>query len=624
MELKSFFAQDLQGNVIADPTVYIYTVGTTSVISGLEDENGDALTNPFTGSEFGQIVVAAPSGTYDMRVTGGGRDFTQRVQFIDLAEQIAEAEGLVTDATNQANAAAASAAAAAEIVNIADVVVFTNPLTAAVRVATTGVNGSSNGFKVLSNAQTVFGIDPFAIFVRGGRKDYVTTNHIAFNAYTNNSTLVPTVSFSLSGGNVTPTLTINSVSYTPSLTITEAEFEASADEWGFVVVPQSATTAGSVSFYRNGVPFGTAAALAAGAPYNFPGSDLAFNGHSTKREAADHYRTITFNRAPTAAEVLEMHRNGIPKGERGASNASLISNGDFETWLSATNPGSWTEGSAVSASVSQVTGADAYAGTYSLQFTGAGLPSNTVENTIHQSLLATADLGRRIRIKIAARRISGTGTLYVGQGDDQYSAISTGSGLDSTWKVFTIEKTLTSLSTSSQRRLQVSGGAGSVFQVDEYSVKFIGITGLWDSADAQSDTGQIFDSSGNKNHALLPSSVGACAVIPARRQGQVRGTNEWTASSSTQYVVGTNQNHIPAQAAWTTIDIIASGSVTVHIGDGSDVDRYGASIVLAAGKNRVTLITPFNDGTNLKLTLTPTSSFTGTLETTASFVVLED
>lgn len=83
MELKNFFAQDLQGNVIPNPLVYLYQPGTTTLATGLKDKDGNALANPFTGTSNGQVVVAAPDGDYDLRVTGAGRDTTMRVRFID-------------------------------------------------------------------------------------------------------------------------------------------------------------------------------------------------------------------------------------------------------------------------------------------------------------------------------------------------------------------------------------------------------------------------------------------------------------------------------------------------------------------------------------------------------------
>lgn len=104
MELKSFFAQDVQGNVIPSPTVYLYQPGTTTAVDGLQDAAGGALTNPFTGSETGQIQVAAPGGDYDMRIVSGLRDYTMRVRFIDVT-MVASAEAQVTAATAQAQLA---------------------------------------------------------------------------------------------------------------------------------------------------------------------------------------------------------------------------------------------------------------------------------------------------------------------------------------------------------------------------------------------------------------------------------------------------------------------------------------------------------------------------------------
>lgn len=83
MELKTFFAQDLNGTVIPSPTVTVYQPGTTTLATGLQNASGGALTNPFTGGGNGQVVLAAPDGDYDIRVEGAGRTTTMRVRFID-------------------------------------------------------------------------------------------------------------------------------------------------------------------------------------------------------------------------------------------------------------------------------------------------------------------------------------------------------------------------------------------------------------------------------------------------------------------------------------------------------------------------------------------------------------
>lgn len=83
MELKTFFAQDLMGNVIPSPTVTVYQPGTTTLATGLQNASGAALTNPFTGGGNGQVTLAAPDGDYDIKVEGAGRTTTMRVRFID-------------------------------------------------------------------------------------------------------------------------------------------------------------------------------------------------------------------------------------------------------------------------------------------------------------------------------------------------------------------------------------------------------------------------------------------------------------------------------------------------------------------------------------------------------------
>jgi len=84
MELKTFFAQDLSGNVIPSPTVDVFQPGTTTRVTGLQTATGAALSNPFTGTTTGQITLAAPDGTYDLAIAGGGRAITMRVRFVSV------------------------------------------------------------------------------------------------------------------------------------------------------------------------------------------------------------------------------------------------------------------------------------------------------------------------------------------------------------------------------------------------------------------------------------------------------------------------------------------------------------------------------------------------------------
>lgn len=85
MELKTFTATDLSGNVLATPKAYLYAPGTTTLVTGLQDASGQALSNPWDGNAFGRIVVAAPNGDYDLKIVHGNRTDTQRVRFIDAS-----------------------------------------------------------------------------------------------------------------------------------------------------------------------------------------------------------------------------------------------------------------------------------------------------------------------------------------------------------------------------------------------------------------------------------------------------------------------------------------------------------------------------------------------------------
>lgn len=122
MEIKTFFAQKLNGDVIANPSVFLYLPETNDLVSGLEDKNGNPLNNPFSGNSFGEVVFAAPSGQYDMRIVGAGRDFRVRVHFLDVTDALDEAEATVsqylvdTEAARDAALAAQAAAEAAQAI----------------------------------------------------------------------------------------------------------------------------------------------------------------------------------------------------------------------------------------------------------------------------------------------------------------------------------------------------------------------------------------------------------------------------------------------------------------------------------------------------------------------------
>ncbi|MCE1054124.1 tail fiber domain-containing protein [Pseudomonas alloputida] len=91
MELKNFFAQDEQGNVLGSAICYLYQRGSETIVAGLQDGTGAALSNPFVADTMGVIRFAAPNGLYDLRVVKGNRDYRIPLQMADLREVVAEA-----------------------------------------------------------------------------------------------------------------------------------------------------------------------------------------------------------------------------------------------------------------------------------------------------------------------------------------------------------------------------------------------------------------------------------------------------------------------------------------------------------------------------------------------------
>lgn len=163
MELKNFFAQDTAGNVIDSPTAYLYEPGTTTLVTGLVDKDGDPLANPFTGTINGLIQFAAPDGEYDLRVVGASRDYTVRIQCLDASDVVAAAEAAqaaaevaqaaAEAAEDGATAAATAAAADAIATHKATANTFTKAQAVAFVALTDGANiavdaSLSNNFKV--------------------------------------------------------------------------------------------------------------------------------------------------------------------------------------------------------------------------------------------------------------------------------------------------------------------------------------------------------------------------------------------------------------------------------------------------------------------------------------------
>lgn len=111
MELKTYFAQDRNGNLIPSANVSIFLTGTTTLATGLTNVSGSALANPFTADANGKIQFRAPDGVYDMQVSLGS-DTGARVTFqcVDIEQQLADSNSAADRAEDAADRAEEAAA----------------------------------------------------------------------------------------------------------------------------------------------------------------------------------------------------------------------------------------------------------------------------------------------------------------------------------------------------------------------------------------------------------------------------------------------------------------------------------------------------------------------------------
>jgi hypothetical protein len=373
-----------------------------------------------------------------------------------------------------------------------------------------------------------------------------------------------------------------------------------------VVVRETATVAGSVTFYSNGVIVGTAISITAGTPTTVNNASARIiNGTTTTRTAGSLQASRLFNRALTAAEVLDLSINGVALADRGGpSQLVTIQNSTFDSGATGWTSATVVDGELViSISGNQESGTD----------TGT-IPANT-----------------RVIVRAVVRS---TGGLVIPQfrlttggfNDNAQGLLNPAPATYAAGSVIEFTATNAGIARSRLWIREQSGVSGRTVFVDQVQIRNIGLTSELLASNAQSDTGQIFDTSGNKNHALLPASGATVVGRPVSQTREVRWTNTWAGTNELQYIGGVNQAILPANAYIESIIGTVSGATPhdIIVGDGSDTDRYVTITTgLAAGTTSFTLANRTTDGTNLKLTVDPDTDATMSIAWVISYRILE-
>jgi len=492
----------------------------------------------------------------------------------------------------------------------------------AVRVAMTAAASGSNGIRVLDNADANLGTGNFTLHWEGALPDWTPSASQIFiwkASGTNN------ISFNVS---TTGLLSLFLISTSRNSTVAHGIADGVIAKITASVVRETVSTAGSVTFYVNGLQLGDSVAIPAGTPTTVSNAvNLQISGYSAIRTASDTTNAIIYNRALSAAEVLSLCVNGPARADLGASQVARYTS-DFSVGTD-----SFTDrfGSTLAGNIDGIGGEDDW-----LRITVASTGSaRSFRRNLEGLIRAVSKRRLALRMYVPSSNATLRGLLPYWATDA--TADTTVSVLPvcrpdlDTVTDYVLENT-NDASTATQMRfwfvpangsINSSVTAGDVVYIKIVQAFDAGITGQWNAENAQSDTGQIFDSSGNGNHALLPAA--GATVIPAKTADcKVRGKLTWTASSTAQDVVGVNQAIIPTNGVWQpTFMIRSSGSITVHIGDGSSATRYGSAVALVAGVNIVTPLLRTHDGTNRRLVITPTGSSTATINVLAKYDIVE-
>jgi len=357
-------------------------------------------------------------------------------------------------------------------------------------------------------------------------------------------------------------------------------------------------------------------------------SSLYVCGTSAVRSASQWFSHRLFSRAKTVAENLAMFVNGMSVADVGASQTAFYTT-DFSA---GTNSWQAASSATIAGNIDGIGGKD-----NNLRVTTDG---TTNARTVRSLSLTGVKNGRwtfelyrpsanvtcvavDVRLTVGT---SASGTISLG--DYMLAA--------DTWTKIVVEVPVSIVTNSATAvALYFADAAGSISNNTNGDIFYIasgsmftqtGITSELLAQNAQTDNGQVLDSSGNKQHAKLAEAGMSTQGAISARTREVRWTNTWAGTNELQYIGGVNQAILPSNAYIESIVGTVSGATPhdIIIGNGSDNDRYVTITTgLAAGTTTFTLASRTTDGTNLKLTVDPDTDATMSIAWVITYYRLE-
>ena len=156
----------------------------------------------------------------------------------------------------------------------------------------------------------------------------------------------------------------------------------------------------------------------------------------------------------------------------------------------------------------------------------------------------------------------------------------------------------------------VTGGADDLAYLKDVKIKLQGITADLPPSSLQLAPGLWLDESGNGKHPVLPDGM---RMGESKTEGRLFAENEFTASAVGQPICA----DVPVLPADTQVTLMMKATVeaTFNLGDGSDDDYYAAGVTIGTDWEPVTLLKHVSDGTNRRIVITPTASYSGVVST---------
>jgi len=372
-------------------------------------------------------------------------------------------------------------------------------------------------------------------------------------------------------------------------------------------------SAGVFSVYVNGTQYtltNTTGNISLSAAAN-----LRVGGYFVASQVYDQpiYRSAVFNRALSAADIADLIANGINPADQWGTQTQVVGyspavlNGGFET-NSLNAAGTWNAaGAGTSTATIDTSGSFSRTGTNAGKLTLDG-SSSFAAFQINNASTATLQLNKRYRISFWARKGASSGSCGF-----QFGAGSSGGIYGNTGLVLTTTYANTTVEVVSvvDGAFSISRQPGSAANAEIY-IDDVEITRIGAIVDLDFTVGagyQAHDRSTNALHGTLFNGVSF--TVPKRMSVLYATTN----TNGNQQMLGTLA--IPTNAIIEDIIVNSTGTATVSVGNASAGTQIvnGASVV--AGRQKLTLATPFSTTGNLWVN----SNSTATLQFTILYTI---